>query len=110
MLTVGAVTWTRWQIWSGVACSSSRTASSTSCRWGVMRMPRSCNVLRRALRPLAVSTTAMVGREYAARMRVLALLDGTLADPDAPLIRVDDLGLMRGDGIFETVLVVNGRP
>jgi 4-amino-4-deoxychorismate lyase len=43
-------------------------------------------------------------------MRVLALLDGTLADPDTPLIRVDDLGLMRGDGIFETVLVVNGKP
>jgi 4-amino-4-deoxychorismate lyase len=43
-------------------------------------------------------------------MRVLALLDGTLADPDAPLLRVDDLGLMRGDGIFETVLVVNGSP
>jgi 4-amino-4-deoxychorismate lyase len=43
-------------------------------------------------------------------MRVLALLDGTLADPDAPLIRVDDLGLLRGDGVFETILVVDGRP
>lgn len=43
-------------------------------------------------------------------MRVLALLDGTLADPEAPLVRVDDLGLMRGDGIFETILVVNGKP
>lgn len=43
-------------------------------------------------------------------MRVLALLDGTLADPDAPLIRVDDLGLLRGDGIFETILVVDGKP
>ncbi|TCO65045.1 aminodeoxychorismate lyase [Actinocrispum wychmicini] len=43
-------------------------------------------------------------------MRVLALLDGTLADPETPLIRVDDLGLMRGDGIFETVLVVDGKP
>jgi 4-amino-4-deoxychorismate lyase len=43
-------------------------------------------------------------------MRVLAFLDGTLADPDAPHIRVDDLGLMRGDGIFETVLVVDGKP
>jgi 4-amino-4-deoxychorismate lyase len=43
-------------------------------------------------------------------MRLLALLDGTLADPDAPQIRVDDLGLMRGDGIFETVLVVDGQP
>ncbi|RKT51544.1 aminodeoxychorismate lyase [Saccharothrix australiensis] len=43
-------------------------------------------------------------------MRVLALLDGTLADPDEPLIRIDDLGLVRGDGVFETILVVDGRP
>ena len=43
-------------------------------------------------------------------MRVLALLDGTLADPDRPLVRVDDLGLMRGDGIFETVLIAGGQP
>lgn len=43
-------------------------------------------------------------------MRVLALLDGTLADPDAPHLRVDDLGVHRGDGIFETVLVVDARP
>ncbi|WP_216211349.1 aminodeoxychorismate lyase [Amycolatopsis aidingensis] len=43
-------------------------------------------------------------------MRVLAFLDGTLADPDAAHIRVDDLGLLRGDGIFETVLVADGEP
>ncbi|WP_236790468.1 aminodeoxychorismate lyase [Amycolatopsis sp. GM8] len=43
-------------------------------------------------------------------MRVLAFLDGTLADPDVPHIRVEDLGLMRGDGIFETVLVAGGTP
>jgi 4-amino-4-deoxychorismate lyase len=43
-------------------------------------------------------------------MRVLVMLDGTLADPDAPHIRVDDLGLVRGDGVFETVLVVDGAP
>jgi 4-amino-4-deoxychorismate lyase len=43
-------------------------------------------------------------------MRVLAMLDGTLADPDQPRLRVDDLGLLRGDGIFETVLVVDGKP
>ncbi|MCE7005396.1 aminodeoxychorismate lyase [Kibdelosporangium philippinense] len=43
-------------------------------------------------------------------MPVLALLDGTIADSTHPLIRVDDLGLMRGDGIFETVLVVDGKP
>ncbi|RDI29852.1 aminodeoxychorismate lyase [Lentzea flaviverrucosa] len=43
-------------------------------------------------------------------MRVLALLDGTLADPDSPQIRVEDLGLIRGDGVFETILVVDGKP
>ncbi|HEY3753975.1 MAG TPA: aminodeoxychorismate lyase [Pseudonocardiaceae bacterium] len=43
-------------------------------------------------------------------MRVLAMLNGTLADPDQPQLRVDDLGLLRGDGVFETVLVVDGKP
>ncbi|HEX4701144.1 MAG TPA: aminodeoxychorismate lyase [Pseudonocardiaceae bacterium] len=43
-------------------------------------------------------------------MRVLAMLNGTLADPERPQIRVDDLGLMRGDGVFETVLVTAGKP
>jgi len=43
-------------------------------------------------------------------MRVLAMLDGTVADPDQPMIKVEDLGLIRGDGVFETVLVVDGQP
>jgi 4-amino-4-deoxychorismate lyase len=43
-------------------------------------------------------------------MRVLALLDGTVLDPATPLLRADDLGVMRGDGIFETILVVAGAP
>jgi 4-amino-4-deoxychorismate lyase len=43
-------------------------------------------------------------------MRVLALLDGTVLDPETPLLRADDLGVMRGDGIFETILVVAGAP
>jgi 4-amino-4-deoxychorismate lyase len=43
-------------------------------------------------------------------MRVLAMLDGTLPDAEAPLIRVDDLGITRGDGVFETILVVDGKP
>lgn len=43
-------------------------------------------------------------------MRVLAMLDGTLADPDQPQLTVDDLGLLRGDGVFETILVVDGQP
>lgn len=52
----------------------------------------------------------MVGKSKFSVMRVLALLDGTLADPDIPLIRVDDLAVLRGDGVFETVLVVDGKP
>ncbi|QUH05433.1 aminodeoxychorismate lyase [Saccharopolyspora erythraea] len=43
-------------------------------------------------------------------MRVLALLDGTLADPEAPLLRADDLSVMRGDGVFETILVADRKP
>lgn len=41
-------------------------------------------------------------------MRVLALLDGTVIDPATPLLRADDLGVLRGDGIFETIFVVAG--
>ncbi|MER7015046.1 aminodeoxychorismate lyase [Saccharopolyspora sp. NPDC000359] len=43
-------------------------------------------------------------------MRVLALLDGTIADPEAPLFRADDLGVTRGDGVFETILVAERQP
>lgn len=48
--------------------------------------------------------------EYRDLMRVLAFLDGTLANPEEPHLRVDDLGLLRGDGVFETVLVAGGEP
>ncbi|WP_409181581.1 aminodeoxychorismate lyase [Amycolatopsis sp. VS8301801F10] len=43
-------------------------------------------------------------------MRVLGYLDGSVADPDDPQIKVADLGLLRGDGVFETVLVEDGEP
>lgn len=42
-------------------------------------------------------------------MHVLALLDGTVLDGDTPLLAGDDLGAQRGDGVFETLLVVDGR-
>ena len=41
---------------------------------------------------------------------IVAQLDGTLLDPTAPLLRGDDLGVLRGEGVFETTLVVDGRP
>ena len=42
-------------------------------------------------------------------MRVLVFLDGTVTDPGQAQIRVDDLGLLRGDGVFETILVTDGQ-
>lgn len=41
---------------------------------------------------------------------VVVTLDGELHDPNAPLLYADDLAAVRGDGIFETVLVRDGRP
>lgn len=48
-------------------------------------------------------------------MSVLVFLDpaypdGRLADPAQPQLRVTDSGLTRGDGIFETMLAVDGAP
>lgn len=40
--------------------------------------------------------------------QVLVTLDGAVRDADAPLLRADDLAAVRGDGIFETVLVRDG--
>lgn len=42
--------------------------------------------------------------------RVLVTLDGAVRDADAPLLFADDIGVLRGDGVFETVLVRAGNP
>lgn len=42
-------------------------------------------------------------------MAVVVTLDGELRDPDAPLLAADDLGAVRGDGVFETLLVRAGQ-
>ena len=36
---------------------------------------------------------------------VLALLDGRIVDVTAPIVRADDLGVVRGDGVFDATLV-----
>ena len=46
----------------------------------------------------------------ASQPAVVVTLDGRLADPDEPLLHADDLAAVRGDGIFETLLVRDGRP
>lgn len=43
-------------------------------------------------------------------MAVVVTLDGQRHDPQAPLLHADDLAAVRGDGIFETMLVRDGRP
>ncbi len=41
--------------------------------------------------------------------RVLVTLDGEVRDADAPLLHADDFGVLRGDGVFETLLVRGGK-
>ena len=41
---------------------------------------------------------------------VVVTLDGEFHDPETPLLHADDLAGVRGDGIFETLLVRDGRP
>lgn len=41
---------------------------------------------------------------------VVVTLDGQLQDPRKPLLHADDLAVVRGDGIFESLLVRDGRP
>ena len=46
-------------------------------------------------------------------MTVLALLspDGPrLVDPESPVLRADDLGVLRGESVFETARIAAGRP
>ena len=40
---------------------------------------------------------------------LIALLDGTLVDPAQPIVRADDQGVVRGDGVFDALLAVGGR-
>ncbi|OMC27296.1 4-amino-4-deoxychorismate lyase [Mycobacterium colombiense] len=40
---------------------------------------------------------------------VIVALDGEIHSPDAPLLHADDLAVVRGDGVFETLLVRDGR-
>jgi 4-amino-4-deoxychorismate lyase len=43
-------------------------------------------------------------------MPVVVTLDGEVHDPAAPLLFADDLAAVRGDGIFETLLIRDGHP
>jgi 4-amino-4-deoxychorismate lyase len=46
----------------------------------------------------------------ASQPAVVVTLDGEVHDPSAPLLYADDLAAVRGDGIFETLLVRDGGP
>jgi 4-amino-4-deoxychorismate lyase len=51
-----------------------------------------------------------VVRLPAVTITVLAVLGRGLVDPATPVLRADDLGLLRGDGIFEALHVRAGKP
>ncbi|HEY5853315.1 MAG TPA: aminodeoxychorismate lyase [Aldersonia sp.] len=40
--------------------------------------------------------------------RILVTLDGKVQDPEVPLLFADDVAALRGDGVFETLLVRDG--
>ena len=40
---------------------------------------------------------------------LLALLDGSVVDVTHPIVRADDLGVVRGDGVFDATLARRGR-
>lgn len=40
---------------------------------------------------------------------VVVTLDGQILEPETPLLHADDLAAVRGDGVFETLLVRDGR-
>ncbi|MDO5678012.1 MAG: aminotransferase class IV [Propionibacteriaceae bacterium] len=40
---------------------------------------------------------------------MVALLDGTLVDPSTPIVCADDQGVVRGDGVFDSLLAVDGE-
>jgi len=42
--------------------------------------------------------------------KVVAMLGRGVVPPDTPLLRADDLGVVRGDGVFETLHVRDGQP
>ncbi len=46
----------------------------------------------------------------AGQTRVIVTLDGGIHPPDVPLLHADDLAAVRGDGVFETLLVRDGSP
>src|SRR3954453_4527430 len=43
-------------------------------------------------------------------LSALAVVDGTVLPADEATIGVTDLGLLRGDGVFEVISVYDGRP
>ena len=51
-----------------------------------------------------------MARRAGSENSVVVTLDGRLHDPAAPLLYADDLAAVRGDGIFETLLVRDGLP
>jgi 4-amino-4-deoxychorismate lyase len=46
----------------------------------------------------------------ASQPAVVVTLDGQLHDPHEPLLHADDLAAVRGDGVFESLLVRDGKP
>jgi 4-amino-4-deoxychorismate lyase len=62
--------------------------------------------------PAVTRSTPAPGEPPAAggpdEFKLVATLDGVLVPPTLPMLRPDDLGVLRGDGIFEATVAVDG--
>lgn len=69
--------------------------------------------LRGAWAPALLGVRSSLGRMASPTSPVLAALDRdgapALVDPSAPLLRADDLAVLRGEGVFETMRAYGGR-
>ena len=54
-------------------------------------------------------TSGNAASEQAPQAGLVALRDGSIHPPSTPLIRADDLGIVRGDGVFDVAFARNGE-
>jgi 4-amino-4-deoxychorismate lyase len=55
-------------------------------------------------------STARVAPVRSDGPQLLVTVEGAVVPRDQPWLRADDLGVLRGDGVFDAFLVVDGRP
>lgn len=85
-------------------------AGGQDARYGEQRPRRGPVALDQCPHPDDQPGAAVPGTDVRPSAGTLVRLDGTIADRTRPALRADDLAALRGDGVFEALLVADGRP